>query len=173
MTSNAKHIFLLGLPASGKSTLGKRLSERMGRGYLDTDDWIVQREGMSVSDIFLTKGALYFRSCEAEAIGYLAEIMHPMVVATGGGLPCYHNNMERMNALGTTIYLDVKLDLLAKRILPKGRPMFENVSKEDIQKRLNRLRSERDSIYNQSQHRLKLEVEDEEEILDRVLRIVQ
>lgn len=173
MTSNAKHIFLLGLPASGKSTLGKRLSERMGRGYLDTDDWIVQREGMSVSDIFLTKGALYFRSCEAEVIGYLAEIMHPMVVATGGGLPCYHNNMERMNALGTTIYLDVKLDLLAKRILPKGRPMFENVSKEDIEKRLNRLRSERDSIYNQSQYRLKLEVEDEEEILDRVLRIVQ
>ena len=87
-------LFLVGYAGSGKSSLGKRLARRLGIRFVDTDKWIELNEGASVADIFHYGGEEYFRRTERNAVESLYLEGENMVVATGGGLPTYGDNME-------------------------------------------------------------------------------
>ena len=78
---------------SGKSTLGKALAETLGYGYVDTDTWIEQKEGKRISEIFEDSGEEYFRELEQKALCACIQ-KEKMVIATGGGLPCFFDNMD-------------------------------------------------------------------------------
>src|SRR6188768_135637 len=97
-------IFLIGLPGSGKTTLGKQLAERLGYAFVDTDEEIVKREGRSIPDIFTQDGEDKFRLMEKEVLEELVGKTNT-VVSTGGGLPCFHQNMFMIRNKGMAIYL--------------------------------------------------------------------
>ncbi|QDK80224.1 shikimate kinase [Spirosoma sp. KCTC 42546] len=110
-----KNIFLIGMPSSGKSTLGKRIADVLHYRFIDTDKIIVREEGRSIPEIFAESGEEYFREVERRVLRNLKPGAN-MVVSTGGGMPCYHNNMEYIKATGVSVFLDVPVDVLARRI---------------------------------------------------------
>lgn len=134
MDSENKHIILVGLPGSGKSTLGKALSRALKLPFRDLDAAIVEKLGMSIPDVFSAEGEVFFREQEALCLREILEAEEKVVLATGGGAPCYHQNMELMLSRGLTIYLAVPYVALAQRLLAQGvttRPLLEGVQEPE------------------------------------------
>ena len=93
------------MPGSGKSSWGKKLANALQYSFVDLDKLIEQREELSIEEIFNEKGEEYFRNLEQK---YLLEtvVMNHVVISCGGGTPCYHNNMDLINANGISFYLN-------------------------------------------------------------------
>ena len=88
-------IVLLGYMASGKSTIGKQLSKKLSVQFLDLDDYISEKEQMSISEIFDKKGEVYFRLIEHKYLKAVLEKEEDFILSLGGGTPCYANNMKK------------------------------------------------------------------------------
>ncbi len=110
-----KNIFLIGLPSSGKSFLGHKLAESLGYRFIDLDKCIEADQGMSVSGIFAEKGEEHFRKVESALLQAIAPDIR-LLVATGGGAPCFFDNMDYIRRNGLSLFLDVPPSILAERI---------------------------------------------------------
>lgn len=122
-----KNIFLIGMPSSGKSTIGKRMADALHYHFLDTDRMIVRAEGRSVADIFAQYGEDYFREAERRVLRTIRPGQN-LVISTGGGMPCYHDNMAYINTTGVSIFLDVPVPILLQRMLAHNaydRPLYQ------------------------------------------------
>ncbi len=113
-------LYLLGMPGSGKSTLGRQLARAWGWHFADLDTEIAQRTGLSVPQIFERHGEAFFRETEAAALRACRAT--PLVVATGGGTPCFGHNLAWMNAHGLTVWLAVSLAELVRRLTSEAQP---------------------------------------------------
>lgn len=128
-------LFLVGYAGSGKSTLAKRLARRLGIDYVDTDKRVEQMVGASVADIFMYEGEEYFRRSERETVEAIVAEGRDVIVATGGGLPTWGDNMARLNECGTTVYLSRSPEQIISRLSDYGRhkrPMFRGKSDEEL-----------------------------------------
>ena len=112
----AGHLHLLGMPGSGKTTLGRALAQHFNWPFLDLDAEIVARAGQSIPAIFAQHGEAHFRQLEAAALRAVAARPTPLVLATGGGTPCFHDNIKVLNNSGLTLWLDVPVAVLARRL---------------------------------------------------------
>jgi shikimate kinase len=101
-------LFLIGLMGSGKSVMGKRISQSAQLPFIDLDNEIEKEEGMKIQEIFSKKGEDYFRTLEAAALRRHSEA-EEFVMATGGGAPCFHGNMDFINKTGTSIFLNTHI----------------------------------------------------------------
>ncbi|HYB40677.1 MAG TPA: shikimate kinase [Candidatus Methylomirabilis sp.] len=127
------NVILIGFMGAGKSSAGRILARRMGRCFVETDDMIAGREGLSVPEIFAAKGEVYFRAAEEEMLGLLA-LKSGDVIATGGGLPCREGRPAALSALGTVAWLSGDFDTLYRRALGAGeRPMLAGRSRADVE----------------------------------------
>jgi len=118
--------FLIGYMGCGKSTIGKKVSDRLGIPFLDLDLLIEKEIGMSISDIFSKKGEGFFREKEKHVLNNYV-FKSNVIVAVGGGTPCFYNNHSFMKATGITIYLKVSPDELVNRLqLDDKRPLLFN-----------------------------------------------
>ena len=123
--SPTQNIILIGMMGSGKSTTGKKIAEKTHLTYLDTDELISASHKKSVQDIFDFYGEKQFRVMEHEVAKNLPKENH--VISTGGGMPCYHNNIDILYKNGITIYLSLPVELLFSRLKnKKNRPLFKN-----------------------------------------------
>ena len=139
MNPHAVHIVLMGLPGSGKSTLGKKLAQIMGLPFIDLDTAIEEMEGLAVPELFSRKGEDYFRQAEANCLRALLDNENSYVLATGGGAPCFFDNLERIQQKACSVYLQVSFEDLAQRLLAQGvakRPLLEGVATEQELMRL-------------------------------------
>ena len=141
--ASKQNIVLVGMPSSGKTTVGKIIAEKLGFDFVDTDELVVSKEGRSIVDIFANSGEEYFRNCETEAIRETAK-NQGLVIATGGGAVLKKENIELLKENGRIYFLDRPLDLL---ITTDDRPLSSN--KSDLEKRYN----ERYDIYLSSAHK--------------------
>lgn len=128
-----EHVFLIGYMGSGKTTLGKKLANRLGVAFLDTDALLETKLGCSIADFFSQYGEAAFRQEEEKLLAELAGFA-PAVISVGGGLPCFGNNMDNLNLLGFTIYLKRSPGELANRLVKNKskRPLIANVPEEDL-----------------------------------------
>ena len=143
-------LYLVGYAGSGKSSLGKRLARRLGIRYVDTDKFVELSEGASVADIFHYGGEEYFRRTERNAVESLYSEGENMVVATGGGLPTWGDNMEWLNDHGFTIYLRRSPEQIMSRMSAYGRekrPMFRGKSDEKLLAFMRAQMTEREKFY--------------------------
>ena len=146
-------VFLIGYMASGKSTLGKALAGALTLPFIDLDVAIERTEGTSISEIVDSKGELHFRKIESGVLKDLLEQNDTGVFALGGGTPVFYNHMDLLNAEGETIFLDVPVGELAKRL--EGdikRPLIQN--KEDVAEFVAKHMFERRAYYSQAKHRI-------------------
>ncbi len=110
------HLALLGMPGSGKTTLGRALGLALSLPFCDLDHEIEARMGQSVGEIFATRGEAHFREIEADVLRQLLARPAPLVLATGGGTPCFHANLTALQAASLTLWLDVPVPQLAARL---------------------------------------------------------
>jgi shikimate kinase len=115
-----KNIVLVGMMSSGKSTLGKKLARALNYKFVDLDKLIEKDQGMDIPSLFSQKGESYFRDIESRILKETIENQH-VVLATGGGTPCFFDNMDFIKNLGISIFLDVPAADLAKRIENHGK----------------------------------------------------
>lgn len=144
-------LFLVGFMGSGKTFLGQVLAERLGFGFLDLDARIEEAEGMSVAAIFEQHGEAGFREREAQCLRSL-EAQQKTVVATGGGAPCFFENMDWMNQHGVTIYLHAQPAVLAARLLleREKRPLVSSVDPAGLQAFIEKKLIERSPFYEKA-----------------------
>lgn len=120
-----KPIFLIGMMGSGKSAIGQALAVALNTPFYDTDELIAQQEGRNIYQIFEQHGERYFRTLEQDILTKLPNT--PCVVACGGGLPCFEDNMRLLKQKGWVIYLEVAAALLFERIKDDtNRPLFKD-----------------------------------------------
>ena len=119
-------IFLVGMPGSGKSTLGRQLSDELSIPFVDLDEEIERREGQAIKDIFALHGEDHFRVVESELLRHFAALPESLVLSTGGGAPCFYDGMRILNDNGLTIFLKVPQEKLIKRLEEsKDRPLLD------------------------------------------------
>ncbi|MCB0733338.1 MAG: shikimate kinase [Flavobacteriales bacterium] len=144
-------IILIGLPGVGKSYWGQRLASHLNVPFFDLDLLIEQTEGKSISDVFAQQGESYFRKSEQMHMSKLLSDTRSMVVATGGGTPCYANSMSVMKKSGITVYLKDELKSIADRIRSEDgiRPLFASMG-QNTEVVLRKMLDERKAFYEQS-----------------------
>ena len=160
--------FLLGYMGSGKTTLGKALSEHLGVDFVDLDVRITAEIGRSIASYMEDKGELAFRKVEHTVLErLLSESQEDVVVALGGGTPVFYNHMEALNAAGTTVFLDVSVVELARRLEKDvDRPLTKD--KDDVAEVVAKHLFERRPFYSLAQHRVKGDALTVEAILEAI-----
>ncbi len=145
-------VFLIGFMGCGKTYWGKQLGERLGVPFYDLDDRIEQSEGRTINEIFETEGEEYFREKEKEALMLFTETHHSFVMATGGGTPCFLNNIDYMNRKGTTIWIHCSVECLQKRLSgeKEKRPLIKNLDDEALKAYIIRKAGDRKIFYQQA-----------------------
>jgi shikimate kinase len=135
----------------GKSTIGRKVAALMGINFIDLDKFIEERNFKSVPDIFAQEGELAFREKERQALMEVSQF-EDIVVGTGGGAPCFFDNMQLMNDAGITIYLAPDNDILAYRLLKSKteRPLIAGKSREDLLEFIETALQKRAPFYEQS-----------------------
>ncbi|MFI3289396.1 MAG: shikimate kinase [Rikenellaceae bacterium] len=165
--------FLIGYMGCGKSTIGRKLSARLGCDLVDTDHIIEERTGMSISDIFATKGEEHFRELESATLAELIAEGKSCIVSTGGGLPLWGDNMEVMNANGCTVYIRRTAENIASRLSPRGRekrPKLRGLSDEELVSFMSKNIAERDAVYCRANHTIEAVPLRDSEIIDTIIR---
>jgi len=144
-------LFLIGLPGSGKSTIGKALANRLTMDFVDLDEQIELREGKIVPEIFATQGEDYFRRIEAELLREWVNAERSFVMSTGGGTPCFFDGITLINQYGISLFLDEQVDVIVGRLENnQERPLLRSDNAEDMRAKLRSLREARLSIYQQA-----------------------
>ncbi|MDR2286287.1 MAG: AAA family ATPase [Prevotellaceae bacterium] len=145
-----KHVILVGMPGSGKSSLGFILAKLMKRPFVDTDYYIIKREKKSIAEIFDEQGEDNFRKLERQTL--LKIIRHnPSVISTGGGMPCFYDNMDVMNEFAVTVYLEVTPEILFEHLKNnKKRPLVRDKTPEDLMDYINTSLEQRKQYYEKA-----------------------
>ena len=139
-----RSLVLVGMMGAGKSSIGRKLAQRLNLPFVDADAEIERAAGMNISDIFAKHGEPYFRAGEARVIARLLE-GGPQVLATGGGAFIHPQSREAIRAKGISVWLKAEYDVLMKRIKRRSdRPMLKT---QDPGETLRRLMQERDPVY--------------------------
>ena len=125
-------IFLTGYMGAGKTTLGKAFAREMNVPFIDLDWYIEERFHKSIRELFTERGEASFRELERNMLHEVGEF-EDVVVSTGGGTPCFFDNMEYMNGCGQTVFLDVHPDILFRRlrVAKQQRPILQGKTDED------------------------------------------
>lgn len=159
-----KNIVLIGMPGSGKTTLGKQLASRLGRTFVDADDFVVQLEGKTIADMFAVSEE-YFRDAETRAAQELAK-RRGLVVACGGGVIKRSVNIEIFKETGVVIFLDRSPDDIVTDVDVASRPLLK-----DGKQKVYDLYDERIALYWAAADYTIVNDKKAEEILDELVRL--
>jgi len=144
-------IYLIGMPGSGKSTMGRKIAQELLVSFVDLDEEIEKREGRSVSQVFAENGEDYFRQIESKELLEWAVSEKSFVMATGGGTPCFYNGIEVINQTGLSIFLDVPMRILLSRLGKKtDRPLLQALDAAEKEGKLKALRASRLKFYQKA-----------------------
>ena len=165
------HIILLGYMASGKSTIGKQLSKKLGIPFLDLDTYIYEKENKSVSEIFSQNGEIYFRKKEHEYLREVLENQQDFILSLGGGTPCYANNIELiLNKNSISIYLKASIQTLSNRLLKNknSRPLVAFLEDDQVPEFIAKHLFERRFFYEQARKVVVIDQKSASEIVDEI-----
>ena len=155
-----KNFFIIGMPASGKSRLGKYISSITNLIFLDLDNEIEKKLDTRVKDIFKINGENFFRKIETKTLKEIIENKNNFILATGGGTPCFNENMSLINKSGISIFIDVKREILHERISRNDkRPLLNGTLSLDM--KLSDLYKERINYYKKSKYHISKDIRNE------------
>uniref|UniRef100_UPI0040480E71 shikimate kinase n=1 Tax=Algoriphagus sp. TaxID=1872435 RepID=UPI0040480E71 len=150
-------VVLVGLPGSGKSTFGKQLAQELGFRFLDLDQLIEDRYQLKISEIFSIHGEGTFRDWESSVLQETLLQSDSFILASGGGTPSFNDNMDFINSNSISVYLDVPLESIARRLQSSKahqRPLFQGLDQGEITLKLKSLWVSREYFYNQAKIKL-------------------
>lgn len=166
-------IYLIGYMGSGKSTVGELLAGQMKLDFIDFDRYIENEVGKTIADIFETQGEDKFRELEHK---YLKKVLSKdnVVVSLGGGTPCFHNNIELINASGTSVYLEMDVNTLVKRLSKarNKRPLIRDLNDEELKYFIEANLEKRRSVYQKAKYIIQEENKTIEQIIEYIIRLL-
>ncbi|WP_121357086.1 shikimate kinase [Flavisolibacter nicotianae] len=145
-------IYLIGFMGCGKTHWGREMSRKLQVPFFDLDSVIEEKEGKAITAIFAEMGEEYFRMLEKDVLYMLTESHENFVMATGGGTPCFFNNIDYMKSRGTTIWINSSVDTLHNRLVKEKaqRPLVASISDADLRSFIIRKYSDRKIFYQQA-----------------------
>lgn len=148
---SVERVYLIGFMGSGKSTIGRFVANEMGWRSIDMDHVFEKEYNCSISMYFETHGEEAFREAEKKILAQLA-LEKKVVISTGGGTPCFKNNIETMRSTGLTIYIQVEPEELIKRLrnARESRPLLAGKQDEELLQYIKTKLSEREPFYNKA-----------------------
>ncbi len=146
-------IILIGFMAAGKTTLGKALARDLGLQFIDLDHYIESRYRCTVSQLFAERGEETFRKIERNMLHEVAEFEN-VIISTGGGTPCFFDNMDYMNAQGITVFLEASIDTIYTRltIARTQRPLVAQKTPEELRNYIVQMLEQRNPFYTRAHH---------------------
>ena len=174
-------IYLVGYMGAGKTTAGRLLAQKLGWHFVDLDDAFEQIHGLSTADYIRTYGLEEFRKKEKYVLEDLADQVpfEKVIYATGGGYPCWEDNMDCLRELGTSIYLRWKPEHLAKRLILtdlSDRPVLQGRTEKELLEFIAPQLQAREPFYQRANHILDVEICDEqsdERIAEELYRLIR
>ena len=163
-------IFLIGFMGSGKTYWGKQLSEKLKLPFFDLDEQIESSEGKTINQLFAENGEEYFRLLEKDTLHIITESHDSFIMATGGGTPCYFNNIDYMNKGGTTVWVNTPVDVLCERLTKEkaNRPLLKNLDDTQIKGFILKKFSDRKIYYEQAEILMDEEGKNIDKIVERI-----
>lgn len=170
-------ILLLGYMGSGKSVVAKQLSKALQYSFVDLDTAIAKDQNLSIAQLFETKGELYFRSKERLVLDSLLKGTDSLVLALGGGTPCYGDLMQKLTQSPgvVTIYLGAEIDTLTNRLFSQmqTRPLISHISdKEVLNNFVRKHLFERNFYYQQAHYKIKVDQKPVQEIVREIVALL-
>ena len=166
-------IFLIGYMGAGKTTLGKAFARAMGLSFIDLDWYIESRFHKTIAQLFAERGEDGFRQLERNMLHEVGEF-EDVVVSTGGGTPCFFDNMDYLNAQGQTVFLDVDVETLFRRlrVATQQRPILRGKSEEELRTFIEEALAGRAPYYTRARYRFDgSRLESREQIAGSVQRL--
>lgn len=165
-------IYLIGFMGCGKTTVGMRLAKILKYKFIDLDELIEERTGKKISEIFEEEGQQGFRQLETETLKYISS-REKIVIATGGGTPCFNNNLTLMNESGITVYIRMAPGSLFHRLLPSKtkRPLIAGLTDLQLMEFIMNTLPERELFYSQAKFTVKGENLKAEKISELLIEI--
>lgn len=151
-------IYLIGFMGSGKTTAGKKLATQLGYKFVDLDLLIEEKYKITIPDIFDRFDEKAFRIIEHETLQETISFQDT-IISTGGGTPCFYNNMEIINANGISVYLKLHPKSIQKRLLEskKKRPLILNKTSDELYEFIQIKLNERELFYQKAKYTIKAE----------------
>lgn len=154
------------MPGSGKSTVGRLVAKELNYHFIDLDLEIERKEGATIEAVFELKGEAYFRQVEAQVLSDVVEVDGDVLIATGGGAPCFYDGLALMNKVGKTVFINVSPQILIQRLqTDTTRPLL----KDGVEKRIVKLYNERLETYRKAQITIEADLLSKFEILKQVI----
>ncbi len=159
-------IVLLGYMASGKSAVGKLLAQNLNLQFIDLDDFIEEKEKLTISEIFEQKGEIYFRKKEGEYLKELLNFSEKIIISLGGGTPCYGNNMKIVLEKSKSFYLKASINTIFNRLKNETskRPLVAALGLDNLKEYIAKHLFERSVFYDQANYVLSVNDKNIEEI---------
>lgn len=147
-----KRVFLIGFMGAGKTSIGKKLANSFGLPFLDVDSLLVEKHKMIINDFFQKYGEKAFREEETRVLKEIIATYSEAIIAVGGGLPCFNENMTLINKEGISIYLHRPAKELFARLRNKkeDRPLIKDLSDDELLTFIEDQLLEREQFYNQA-----------------------
>lgn len=152
---------------SGKTYWGRKLGEKLRLPFFDLDEQIESNEGKAISQIFAEQGEEYFRLLEKDTLHIITESHDSFIMATGGGTPCYFNNIEFMNKAGTSVWINTPVDVLHERLIKEktSRPLIKNLNDDQLKGFIIKKFSDRKIYYEQAE----MIVDESEKSIEKII----
>ena len=168
------HIIILGYMGCGKSTVGRILAEQLQLPFVDLDEYLTNKYGDSIPNLFLKNGEIGFRKLEKIALDELLVNQKTSVLSLGGGTPCYADNMQSViQATPHTFYLSPSVNMLCNRLFParSKRPIISHLStKKDLLEFISKHIFERKQFYEQANHPIYIHDESPAELASQIIQ---
>lgn len=166
-------IFLTGYMGAGKTTLGKAFARELNVPFIDLDWYIEERFHKTIRELFAERGEASFRELERTMLHEVADF-EDVIISTGGGTPCFFDNMEYMNRCGQTVFLDVSPDVLFQRlrIATHQRPILQGKTDEELRTFIVEALGKRTPYYEKATYRFDAgQLEDRRQVVESVKQL--
>ncbi|MGW9685815.1 shikimate kinase [Flagellimonas sp. 2504JD1-5] len=168
-------VVLVGYMASGKSSVGRLLAKQLNMVFIDLDDYIEQETQKSIRTIFDERGEIFFRKLEHQMLEQVLNEKKDMVLSTGGGTPCYGNNMDTILMQSDhSVYLQLPISVLSDRISKEKetRPLVKNLSDDELPEFIGKHLFERRQFYADSKHTIDCANKSLEEVVTEIKKLL-
>lgn len=165
-------ISLLGYMGSGKSHISKNLSQKINFKLIDLDQKISEQHGISIPEIFQTRGEIYFRKEEKRILEQLLNSEENLILSLGGGTPVYYDNMNIINEKSKSIFLRASVNTLTNRVLlqKNSRPLISKLEDSDIPEFIAKHLFERNPYYSQAHFSIDTDSKSASEISEEIIK---
>lgn len=166
-------LYLIGFMASGKTSIGKKIAKKLDYKFIDLDDYLEEKYNKTIPDIFKQDGEDKFREMEKDTLHDTFK-MKKVIIACGGGTPCFFDNIEQINKNGFSIYLNRTVDYLVYKLMHAKtiRPLVQNKTEDELKQYIKNTLKHREQYYKKATKTIKIKDKSKDDVAKLIKKII-